>query len=223
MTRTRRVKALAIGMTAVVVFFIPAPATIVFGFVVRDFVPTSKLQTPAVAVGAIAAAFFAWAIARTTMNELRVALSARRFNTAAANAALIAFSPVFGFVINYVFFAGPVSYGVHRASEGPVLENTHRVLYADRHGHARCRNRVILSGDELLWTRQLCSVPDEVVGKLARGGVVITRGFVSAYGERVQSYQVAVEPTILSIDTDPQQLEAASPQMSVVRSYLRYH
>jgi hypothetical protein len=198
-----------------VLFFVPAAANIAFfGFALPNFVPSVKLQYSAMALGVVGAVFFIWGIARVTVPQLRQALSAKQFKAVAGHAALIAFAPVFGFSLLLMFMAGPVSYALHLATETGISETEHEVLYADRLGHARCINRVILRGHGVLWRRQLCSVPDEMVEALSRGGAVVTQGYVSNFGEIVRSSRVVALPANRSFDTDAQQRSFASLRSS---------
>jgi hypothetical protein len=195
-----RPKTVALALSSLILFFVPAIGVIVFDFTVRDFVPSSKMQAPATMLGLVGAGFSTWAIARATLLQLRSAISAAQLKPAIGHGALILFAPLFGFVLLFVFFAGPVSYLLHLATADANAEEVRHVLYADRLGHARCRNRVILEGHGILWNMQLCSVPDAVVESLARGGSVVTVGSVSHFGQTVRTFRVGALPANLSHD-----------------------
>lgn len=179
------------ALAALLLFFIPVLSLIPFWVFVDGFVPSMNLRPEANIFGIFAGLAFSALLWRTQIQEIKEHWFESRRIKAFKVVALIPFVPLFGAAIGCGFVHGPVNYALHSMSSHTVEQVTVHITSAD-HGGRRCRNKVLLEGDQLLWERKICGLSEDAVNQLHRGGYMQLQGTLSPYGMHVRRYAVVI-------------------------------
>jgi hypothetical protein len=162
--------------------FLAILCNVIFIFSAPAFIPSARLKpladVSAVAVALLFAVFFSRDVVARVQGD-------RSFKGKLRGAFLALFTPFFIWAMLQEFFAGPLSYLLHRFEASPSEYSTRElvVVRADDFGGRRCRNRALLEGSEnLIWKPTLCGIPRDAVVKLRHGGVVKVQGTFTSYG-----------------------------------------
>jgi hypothetical protein len=181
---------IALAVFSLLLVFVPMLCVIPYIFMAEDFTPTSNLKPMADFVSIAGAVGFIALIWPSQVDEIRASWTDGKVKALLYGIALFAFTPLFGWALLQAFFAGPLSYGLHRLSGPGVSIQEFPVARADDFGGRKCRNRVILEDGPLFWQRVVCGLPSDAVDKLRGGGRLRIEGTFSQYGLQRSRYQI---------------------------------
>jgi hypothetical protein len=184
-TRRWRLLEVALGIWAILFFFLPVVLCMAFWLGTTGFVPLPRLRPIAELVSLAVAAVYAVALGPQFYRLAKPAWLSGRYKDTLANAAMVVFSPFFGWCIVQGFFAGPVSYAFHRLNASIPAEVQLTVVAADDTGgrrSGRCRKKALLNHERFFWRQAVCGIDDRTVDKLRNGGQLKVLATFSDYG-----------------------------------------
>jgi hypothetical protein len=178
-----------LALLALLGWFVPAIAFILYAVFVRGFLPTDRFFQLSIVLSSAVAAALTIALLPQLWSDAKSKYAQRDMMGLVKASFLAAFMPFFVFFPFHVFVSHIVPYALHLGANGRptiVVESVTAAWY----GGKTCRRPAILEGDRFLMHRRVCGLTPEDNRSLEHGGIIELQGTMSPYGFQIERYRV---------------------------------